>query len=216
MRYLKHLAPIGAAALLAASVLAGSASATTLSPASTAFTATATNWTLTVSGSAVPITCAHSTISGTTPASGGVTWVSQPYTENWAGCTMGGFPLTVNPSHSCHTAGTQPILHIHQITPLHSVQQLTDNGCTIHIVNHITGCTERIPPGLTIGNGTAGVGGSVWRNLSPKSALDFNTTTVPTVVSNGVGSGCPPAGAQTGAISANFTIVSATNVTVTP
>jgi hypothetical protein len=207
MRHMKH-GLVWAVALAAACGLAETASATTIDPPNTAFSMTSTTFSLNTSGGIGPTTCTHATLTGTTPAAGAATWKSIPVTPRWVGCTEGGFPLTVNPSHACHTLGTSPILHLHSS----GLGFVTWNGCTIHVVNHATGCTKRWFGFL---GSTTGVG-ITWTNRSPKSALDFNTATASTIVSNGIGIGCPSAGAHTGTVSATYTIDSATNVTVTP
>jgi hypothetical protein len=207
MRYLKQGLAC-AAALAAVCGLAEAVSATTIDPAGTALTLTSTNFALAVSGGGT-LTCTSSTLTGTTPAAGdATTWKSIPLTPVWTGCTAFGLAATVNPSHSCHTAGTQPVLHLHAGPPARGV--FTWNLCTIHIVTHATGCTQVIP---SQGSLTTGI---TWTNVSPKSALTFSAAPVSTVTSNGVGFGCPSAGVHTATWSGNYTISSATNVTVTP
>lgn len=213
MRHLKRLGPTVTAILaVACGAAAGPASATTMDPASTAFTLTSTNFALSVDGGS-PITCADTTLSGVTPASGGVTWISVPFTPRATSCLQNGGVTTVQPSLSCHTAATQPILHVEGIFPPRIV--ITWGTCSIHVVRHATGCTMNLPT-LPSGNGTAGLGGIMWTNRSPQSLVFFNSVTLTGVVSNGVGVGCPSAGTHSGTLSGQFTVVLGTNVTVTP
>jgi hypothetical protein len=218
MRYLKKLGLAAVLALVATCGVAGSASATTIDPASTAFTLTATNLSWSVSGGGA-FSCTHSAIPGTTPAAGSATtWKTITNTTlSYSGCTMAGFlAISVTPNEGCHTAATAPQLHFMGVTAAAAIGVVTlPSGCSIDFSIPAIGCTLTIPGPQAIGNGTAGAGGIQWTNLAT-SVADVNSATVSTVHSNGVGVGCPTAGAHTGTLTGNYVRNSATNVTVTP
>jgi hypothetical protein len=212
MRHLKKLGLASALALVATCGLVGSASATLIEPGGTAFTLTSTNSTLTIIGSG-NVSCTNATISGTTPAVGtAATWKTIPSTTlAYSGCmAIGFFAASVTASGSC------PVLHAMGITATSALAVVTlPSGCSIDIALPGIGCTMTIAGPQTIGNGTAGTGGINWTN-AVTSVAHLNAATVPSVVSNGVGFGCPTAGAHTGALSGTYVRSSSTNLIVTP
>jgi hypothetical protein len=215
MKHLKKLGLAGALALVAVSGVAGTASATTISPASTAVTLTSTNSALALSGGG-SVTCTSSTIAGTTPASGSATWLSIPSTLAYSGCSAFGFSASVTPVAACHTTA-KPILHVMSTSATQAVSQVTlPATCTIDVSIPILGCTLTVTGGQTVGNGTSGAGGILWTNSVTKSGAALTAATVSSIDSNGIGAGCSTAGAHTGTLSGNYTITSATNVTVLP
>jgi hypothetical protein len=212
MRHLKKLGLAAALALVATCGVVGTASATLIEPGSTAVTLTSTNWVFMLSGGHT-VTCTSATISGTTPAVGtAATWKSIPNTaQTYTGCQAIGFiPTSVTLSGSC------PVLHAMGVSAGSAIGVMTlPSGCSIDISIPSIGCTMTIPGPQSIGNGTAGSGGIQWTNAAT-SVAHFNSATIPSVVSNGVGFGCGSAGAHTGTVSATYTRTSATNVVVTP
>jgi hypothetical protein len=219
MKHLKKLGLASALALVATCGLVGSATATTITPASTSVTLTSTNSSLAVSGGGA-VSCTHSTISGTTPASGGTTWVSIDSATNtltYTGCTAFFLPASVTPNAACHSTA-RPVLHVMFDNPPPVVANVVTlrATCSIDVSIPAIGCTLTIAGPQTIGNGTAGAGGIRWTNLSPLSRAHINAATVPSVVSNGVGAGCSTAGAHTGTLTGTYNQVSGSPVTVTP
>jgi hypothetical protein len=218
MKHLKQLCRIAAMALVANCGVVGSASATTIEPASTAVTLSSANWSFQMHGGAT-VSCTASTVSGTTPAAGPVaTWKAlTDATLTYTGCMAIGFVnATVTPNAGCHTAATAPQLHLMGVNAATAVGVLTlPSGCNIDISIPAIGCTWTIPGFQPIGNSTGGTGGIQWTNASPNIA-HVNGARVPTVASNGVGIGCGMAGDHTGTVFGNYTRTSATNVTVTP
>lgn len=210
---MKHLKKLGLAGAIVVATcgLAGTASATTVDPATTAVTLTSTNSALTVSGSGIPVTCQHSTISGTTP-SGSATWLSISATLTYSNCTAFGLAANVSQTAACHNSSTGPQLHV-MSPPVAIVVTLRE--CVIDVNIPSTGCTLTVGGTQTVGNGTGGAGGIGWTNLSTKSVAHLNNATVPSVTSNGTGFLCPTAGAHTGTLSGTYAVASATNVTVT-
>jgi hypothetical protein len=225
MKHLIKLVLGAAVALMATGGLAGSAAATTAEPASTAFTLTSTTTVFTI-GAGTSVTtrfsCATSTISGTTPATL-ATWVQLATTTlTFSDCTgFPGFsPTTVRPSESCSTPAFAPKFHVMGTTPAIATATLTlpivgPTPCTIAITDDIFGCTSTITFGQTIGNGTTGTGGIAWTNSGAASTLDFNTATIPRIVSPAGPGVCPTAGTNTGTWSGSYKLTSATNVVVT-
>jgi hypothetical protein len=129
----------------------------------------------------------------------------------YSGCTAFGFiGATVTASGACvqlHAMGVNAATAIGVVT--------LPSGCSVDVNIAAVGCTLTIAGPQTIGNSTAGAGGIDWTNTNPAIA-HVNNATVPSVVSNGVGFGCPSAGAHTGTLSGRYTRSSGTNVVVTP
>lgn len=206
------------AAMLAAMAMtcagATPASATTMDGG--AFTLTSTNLTWAVHG-LTPITCVHSTISGTAPA-GSATFLSVPVTMTVDGCSAFGFTYLVTFSEACHTAATSPrlvIMHNQVAAPQASAQIILPAGCDIRPPD-LGGCNLLITGGRTIGNGTAGAGGLGWTNAAPKSSVDVSGALIAGVHNSGIGALCQPPGTASETLFGTFTVSSATNVTVTP
>jgi hypothetical protein len=210
MKHLKKLGIASALALVATCGVVGTASATLIEPGSTAFTLTSTNFSLSVSGGGT-VACTNSTISGTTPAVGtAATWktitnVSVVHT----GCTALGFVnATVTTSGSC------PVVHVMGRGSTAIAVVTMPSGCSSDVAIPPIGCTLTIAGPQTIGNGGTGAGSIHWSNVLP-SVLHLIGPVIASVVSNGVGFGCATAGAHTGTLSGDYTLSSATNVTVT-
>jgi hypothetical protein len=216
MKHLKKLGLASAIALIAVCGMAGSASATTIDPPNTAVTLTSTNSALSIHGGSA-ITCAHSTIVGTTPPHSSATWLSIPATLAYSNCLASGFTANITQSASCHAAGTQPLLHVMALTDVTDVLVVTLRSCNIHVNIPASGCTLDITGNnQTIGNGTAAAGGIGWTNSSTKSFATASAALVSNIDSNGVGPGCGTAGpGHTGTLGGTYTISSATNVTIT-
>jgi hypothetical protein len=218
MRHLKKLGLASALALVATFGIVGSASATTIVPAGATTDLFSSNSALAVSGGG-SVACTNSDISGTTPAVGdSTTWKSFPGTTlAYSGCTAFGFVgAAVTPNVGCHTTATKPILHAMFVSTLTAIGVVTiPSGCTIDVSIAAVGCTLTIPGPQTVGNGTAGTGGIDYTSTNPAVA-HINSAVVPTVISNGVGAGCPTAGHHTGTLTGLYTRTAATsNVTVT-
>lgn len=217
MKHLKNLGIASALALMATCGVVGSASATTIEPFNTAVTLTSTNSSLAVSGGGT-VSCSNSTISGTTPPAGDATTVKSitNTTLTYSGCTAFGFVgASVTPNAACHSTA-RPVLHTMGVSASSAVGTVTLlSTCSIDVAIPAIGCTLTIAGPQTIGNGSTGAGGIRWTNLAA-SVADINGATVPSIVSNGTGFGCPTAGAHTGTLTGNYTRTSATNVTVTP
>jgi hypothetical protein len=217
MMHLRKLGLAAAMSLVAACAMVSTASATTIEPANTEVTAVATDGVLSVHGSAADVSCGTGTITATTGALTHSTWASATIDAlTFANCSVPIFGATVvTPAAACSTTG-RPILHAMTVSSTSSIGLVTlPASCSFDIRITSLGCTMTVTGGQTIGNGTAGVGGINWSNLSPKSRATLNAATVPKVDSNGVGFGCPSAGAHTGTLSGNYNITSPTNVTVT-
>jgi hypothetical protein len=132
-------------------------------------------------------------------------------------CMMNGFFANVTPSEGCTTAAGRPTLHAMGVSASTAINTLTlPATCAINIDVPATGCAVTITGGQTIGNGTAGVGGIDWTNLSTGSVAHLNNADIPLVDSNGVGTSCPTAGAHTGTLASDLAVTSTPNITVTP
>jgi hypothetical protein len=218
---MKRLQQLGlAAAMILATTcgLAGTASATTVEPANTEFTMTSTNSAVTFFPENVPYSCTSSTITADTGPLSASTWSTATITSlTFAGCTVDTVLLaTVTTSERCQTPGSRPTLELMGATAGTAVGRITlPIGCDIVVTVVLGDCTTKITGGQTIGNGTAGAGGIDWTNRSPKSVLHFNSAHIPVAESNGV-MGCVTAGAHTGALIGDYSVSSATNLTVTP
>jgi hypothetical protein len=191
---------------------------TTIEPANTGVTLTATNSTFVVDPDNVVVGCNDSIITGDTGALTQATWAGVTITsQTYNNCTTaGGLFASVTPNEGCSTAAGRPILHAMGVNAATAVGRITlPATCSIDIDVPITGCTVTITGGQTIGNGTAGIGGIDWTNLGTGSVAHLNKADVPLVDSNGTGAFCPTAGAHTGTLSGDYAITSATNVTVT-
>jgi hypothetical protein len=209
MHQLKSLVLVTVLSLAALCGTAGTAPATTIEPANTAFALTATNATLQVA-SGFDFNC-DSTISGTTPAGDtSDTTIPIPVTMVYSACTASGFNATVT-EPGCHSAATKPTLTVMGL----AVSITLPATCVFTYTVASTGCDLIITGGERIGNGTAGTGGANWTNRSPKSGLHLNGTHVPVVHSNGMGLGCPTLGVHTGAMLGTYTSTTTANVTVT-
>jgi hypothetical protein len=139
-------------------------------------------------------------------------------TLRYSGCSAFGFSTTVTPSAGCD-ALTAPTLHFMGVSAPTAVVKLTlPTGCNIGINVPSISCTLTVTGiGQTIGNGLTGTGGITWTNASPKSSANAVAALVSHIDSSGGGPGCPSAGGgHTGTLSGNYTVTSATNVTVTP
>jgi hypothetical protein len=218
MKRLQRLGLVMVMALVVTCGVVGSASATTIEPANTAFTLTATNnmWTV----GTLPASCTHSTMTGTTPASGGATWTSLSITTmSYSGCSYGVVAVTVTPSDGCHTPATAPKLDLMGVSAATAVGRLTlPVGCNINIGIPLFSCDVVVTGGQTIGNGTAGAGGIDWTNRggAVKSMVDFNGAVIPTLHFIGGTLACTSIAGPTGTLTGNYSVASATNLTVTP
>jgi hypothetical protein len=210
MTHLKRLGLAAAMTLAATCGVVGSASATTIEPANTAFFMTSTNFSLVVNGAGT-VTCSHTQFGGFTPTTGGATWAEVTVSLAFTGCATGGLATTVTPTEGCNTTGSLPTMHY--MLPRIMVLTLI-KPCHIDIRIPAVGCTLLVTGDQTIGNGTDGAGGMAWTNANPKSKADLNAAVVPDIDSNGA-MGCGASGAHTGTMSGNFTLSTATNVTVT-
>jgi hypothetical protein len=218
MKHLKKLGLASAIALIAVCGMAGSASATTIDHVTTPVSLLSTNSVLSVHGSAT-ITCTSSTLTGVTPDHSRATWLQIPGTLNYSGCTAFGFTANITPTESCTTAASQPLVDVmyNHGPPVSVAVVVTLRTCNITINLPALGCHMTVTGNnQSIGNGTAGVGGIQWTNLSTKSQADVSSTLVSNIDSNGAGVGCPSAGGgHTGTLNGTYTINSATNITVT-
>jgi hypothetical protein len=230
MRSIKTLGlALAMALVLVACVGATSASATTICVVGTtqtancpagegaggAVTVKSTNASFTVAGQTW--SCTTSSIAGTAPAtsSSTVSWpVALRYgagTSPAGSCTSFGFVnRTITPNAACDPGGVAPItLNVSDSAGAPLTTWSIPSGCTITINIASIGCTMTISGPQTIGNGPAGAGGISWSNATPPN---FSTTTLnsPTfnVVSNGIGFGCPAAGAHTGTLTGMYTVTS--------
>jgi hypothetical protein len=210
MKHFKQFGLAVAMALVVACAGAASASATTIDPLSTAFSLTSTNSQLAVSGGG-SIQCTDSIISGTTPATGGVTTVSTKINLSYTGCSAFGFPATVTVPAACGVSGASP-LHLNVMynsaSPDIAVTVTITSGCTIVANVPTISCTLHFSGEQTIGNGTSGTGGI---GITPgtsttKASASLNNATVPSVNSSGGGFGCPTAGAHTGTLTGVYTV----------
>lgn len=201
MKSLKLILLVALAAMLA-SVVAGSAMATSVTPAGTAVTATSSNSTLTVNGQT--ITCTTGSAAGTTPT-GTATTLTSTVNLAWSGCTAFGFiGATVSPCNG----NQQGVMNNAGAITVHLV-----TNCSITVT---TGsCVTTIPSG-SIFNGTGA-------NNATNSTESFTNVAIPGVTSNGVFP-CPPAGTYTGTYNASGasaytfakTAADGPNVTVNP
>jgi hypothetical protein len=219
---LKRLGLATVVALVTVWGLAGVASATIMEPANTAFTMTSTNAGFGIHGGSsgnLAFSCGHSVLTGTTPVLSPATWVAFSAAPTYDNCILQGItPVTVTPSEACQTGSSRPIFHVMGVSGATAAVKMTlPAACTIHIFVPVLSCTMTITGGQTIGNGTPGTGGGVWTNLGPKSTAHLDTAVIPTVFSTGsIFALCPVAGVHAGTVGGDFTVASATNVTVTP
>jgi hypothetical protein len=209
MNHLKKSVMAAALALVVACAGAVSASATTIFPASTVFVLTSTNSSLAVSGGGTA-SCSDSTISGTTPASGGVTTVSTKINLSYSNCNAFGFAATVTVNASCAATGASPLdlnVMYNSTTSIAATVTVT-SGCAITINVPLISCTVTVSGEQTIGNSTSGTGGIgiLNGNSSFKTVFNLNNATVPTVVSSGGGFGCPTPGHHTGTLSGAYVV----------
>jgi hypothetical protein len=210
MAHLKQCGLAVAMALVMGCAGAASASATTVSPASTAFSLTSTNSQLGVSGGGT-IACTDSIISGTTP-SGTATTLSTKINLSYNGCNAGfsGFAATVTVPAACQATGTSP-LHLNVMynsaTDIATTVTIT-SGCTIVASIPLMGCTLHFSGEQKIGNGTSGTGGIGVTNgtSTTKTVATLNAATVPSLTSSGGGFGCPTAGAHTATLTGAYTV----------
>jgi uncharacterized lipoprotein YbaY len=223
MKHLKASGLVAAMALVVACAGAASASATTIDPASTAFSLTGTNVQLAVSGGGT-IVCADSIISGTTPSGTTIT-LSARINLSFNDCNMGGFPATVFVPSACSTAGASPI-HLNvkyngTTAPQASATLTVTSGCTITADIPTIVCTITFSGEQTIGNGTSGTGGIGITNGTStiKTVVGLNSATIPSAISSGGGFGCPSAGAHTGTLSGPYRVTAPSSnpgITITP
>jgi hypothetical protein len=225
---MKHLKKVGFATLsaliVAACVGATSASATTIcvgggvtAPCTDghpggAVTLASTNSSLAVSGGGT-VSCNTSTISGTAPSTT-ATWLSFPVTLSYSGCTAFFFPASVTVPANCSATGANPIrldAMYNQAAAPQGVGLVTiPAGCDITVEIPSIGCDLTVAGPQTIGNGGTGTGGISWTNgnSSTRSSASLNSATLPTIESNGVGFGCPSAGAHSGTLTGTYSVTS--------
>jgi hypothetical protein len=212
MEYLKKLGLLLAVALAATCGVVGSASATSVDPAGTPYTLTATNNTFTV-GSLVFI-CPDSTITGTTPASASTSVSLSITTLTYSACTYTGMPMTVKPTEGCQTPASSPKLDVTSFATFAAVVRLTlPATCNIHITIASIGCDMTVTGGQTLGNGTLGTGGIIWTNRTPMSMMDLATVDFSGV--DATAGGCSGLSGTTGTWTANYLPVIPRNLTVT-
>jgi hypothetical protein len=217
MRSIKTLGLAAVMALvLVACVGATTASATTISPANTAFTASSTNSSLAISGGAT-WACTGSTISGTTPAAGAATTKSTPISLSYTNCTFFFLAATVTVPANCKAGGANPVVLNTMWSSASDIAQTVTipSGCAITISIPGIGCTLTFAGPQTIGNGSSGAGGIGWTNGTGSvfSFATMNNAFIPSINSSGGGVGCPTAGAHTGTLTGRYTV---TNPTTAP
>jgi hypothetical protein len=208
------------ASILLACVSATSVSATSFSPAATAFSMRSSSWLWSWSGGGT--TDCMSVIRGTTPVAGVATL---PIDLSFTGCTAFGLSATVTVPAACKPSGASALrLTVSYRSATDIVGTVTiPSGCTITINVPAISCTLAVSGAQVIGNGTSGAGGIGWRNgtASPAvfSSMVFSNATTPTMVSSGGGFGCPSAGAHTGVAGSTFVATAPTpapGITVGP
>jgi hypothetical protein len=207
---MKHLKQTGLAAamvlVLLACVGATSASATTISPANTAFVLTSTNSSLSVHGSST-INCTNGTVGGTTP-SGTATTLTIPVTVAYSGCTAFGVaPASVTVPAACKVGGASAIklnLMYNSLVDITGAVTIP-SGCTITIHVPVLSCTITISGEQTIGASS----GMIWQAGSGSvfAVLELLSALLPSIsVDAGGGFGCPTAGAHTGTLNGTYRV----------
>jgi hypothetical protein len=222
MKHLKQMRLAAAMALvLVGCVGVTSASATTLSPASTAFVLTSTNSSVTVHG-ASSINCTSSTVSGTTPLAPATT-VSVPVTLAYSGCTAFGIAgATVTVPAVCNAAGASAvklrITYNQASAPQANATVTIPSGCTITVNAPAITCTVTFSGDQTIG----AAGGISWTNgtSTVKSFATLSSALVPLItVHTGGGFGCPTPGTRTGTANGTYRVTTpavSPGITVAP
>jgi hypothetical protein len=175
---------------------------------------TSTNTSLAISGGG-DVTCTHTTLTGTAPSENATDTVATPITFRPTGSTAFFLAATVGTTSACNPGGTAPITLNLTATPVISpYSTLTiPTGCTITANIASIGCTLTIKGPQTIGNDTPSTtGGQTWTNgtASVASTDIINSSTVSTVISNGVGFGCSTAGHHTAVLKGTFAVTTPT------
>jgi hypothetical protein len=198
---MKHLKQVGLVVAMVLVACAGgtSASATTISPASTAFVLTSTNSSLTVHGSS-SVNCSNSTISGTTP-SGTATTLSIPVTLAYSNCTAFGVAgATATVPAACSATGASPthlaLMYNSATAPQAGSTVTLTAGCKITINVPLITCTITISGHLTVSGLDFTNGSSLVRSFLRLSGVFVGSI----AVDFGGGFGCPTGGAHTGTL----------------
>lgn len=182
MKHPKRLWLAGAVVMTACGLTAP-ADATQLTPTGTEVTFQSTNFLMTAhNGLSFRAT---SSMTATLPATSS-TWVAVPVTLSFSNCTANGaLPCTFHVGEGCHTAASQPILHVMGIGSNQAMSTITvPNGCNITQTIPSVGCTLTINGPQTISSDTIGFGGMHLTGGS-SATIHLNNTLIRDMIAHG-------------------------------